>query len=107
MYMAIDVLRGSSHSPSTDMESLFYTILAVCTNGRLSDRGARFAEDPRMPAKTRRGSMNEPELEELQHAPQDKHHFLQTLHDLFSPGWRDRPTYLHIAVSGTMSRLRL
>eukprot|EP00891_Asterochloris_glomerata_P002611 jgi/Astpho2/2611/Aster-04314 len=30
MYMAIDVLRGSSHSPSTDMESLFYTILAVC-----------------------------------------------------------------------------
>ena len=75
MYMAIDVLRGSSHSPSTDMESLFYTILAVCTNGRLSDRGARFAEDPRMAAKSRRGSMTEPELEEWQHAPQDKHHF--------------------------------
>ena len=85
MYMATDVLRGSSHSPSTDVESLFYTILAVCTNGRLSDRSAKFAEDPGTAAKTRHGSMTQAELEELQHAPQDKHNFLKTLHNLFFP----------------------
>ena len=83
MYMAIEVLRGSSHSPSTDVESLFYTILSVCTGGRLSDRGAKFAEDPRMAAKLRRACMTELELEELQHVPQDKHDFLKTLHNLF------------------------
>ena len=79
MYMAIDVLRGSCHSPSTEVESLFYTILAVCTDGRLSDRGARFTEHPCMAVKTRRGGMTEPELEELLHAPQDKHDLLKTL----------------------------
>ncbi len=101
MYMAIDVLRGSRHSPSTEVESLFYTILAVCTDGRLSDRGANFAEDPRTAAKLRRGGMIESELEELQHAPQDKHDFLKTLHDLFFP-WGQ----VHNAFITTMSRLR-
>ena len=90
MYMTIDVLRGSSHSPTTDVESLFYTILAVCTNGRLSDRGAKFAEDPGTAAKTRRGSMTEAELEELRHAPQDKHDILKTLHNLFFPWVEER-----------------
>lgn len=85
IYMAIDVLMGQSSTPSTDLESLFYTILAVCVGGRHSDRGAGFANAPKVAAKLRRGGMLAPELEELQYAPQDKHAFLETLHNVFFP----------------------
>ena len=85
LYMAIDVLMGQSSTPSTDLESLFYTILAVCTGGRHRDRDAGFANAPKVAAKLRRGDMLAPELEELQYAPQDKRAFLETLHDVFFP----------------------
>ena len=39
-YMAIDVLLGHSHSPSTHLESLCYTILADCAGASLSDGDA-------------------------------------------------------------------
>ena len=89
MYMAIDVLRGSRHSPSTEVESLFYTIwqfaqmdasaivvpILLKTHARQPNCG---------------GGMTESELEELQHAAQDKHDFLKTLHDLFFPWGQER-----------------
>ena len=96
MYMAIDVLEFYGHTPSTELESLFYTILGICTGGRFSDRGADCVEDPEGAAQLRRGCMTELELEELQHVPQDKHELLRTLHNLFFPlveQEEDRPAY--------------
>ena len=96
MYMAFDVLEFYGHSPSTELECLFYTILDVCTGGRLSDRGADFEDDPGGAANLRREFMTELELAALQHVPQDKHDFMRTLHDIFFPlveEEEDRPAH--------------
>ena len=83
MYMAIQVLQGGSHSPSTALESLLYTILSVCTDDHLCDRHANFMTDPKGAGDQRLGARVGPELEELRILPAEMHEFMAALHGVF------------------------
>ena len=85
MYMAIQVLQGKNHTPDTALESLLYSILAVCSDGRLSDRGADFVDDPAGAATQRLGFRIQPTPGALQHVPHDKRNFVATLHNVLLP----------------------
>ena len=87
MYMAIQVLQGKGHTPNTALESLLYSMLSICSDGHLSDRGADFVDDPVGAAMQRLGFMIQPVLGALQHVPHDKRDFVAALHDVFSRQW--------------------
>eukprot|EP00891_Asterochloris_glomerata_P003367 jgi/Astpho2/3367/Aster-04709 len=81
MYMAIQVLQGKGHTLNTALESLLYSMLSICSDGHLSDRGADFVDDPVGAAMQRLGFMIQPVLGALQHVPHDKRDFVAALHD--------------------------
>ena len=87
LFAAISVMEGGPHSLSSMLEGLFYSILFICSAGRVpGERAFKISRDPEEWAIARRSSMTRPVQAVMMHQVSAEHAGLvAALHMLFFP----------------------